>query len=265
MSPTPHDGTLETRGLETRGIEPVPEAERTARTRELFPTWVAANISVLLLTMGASLVVSYGLNLWQALVVATVAPVVSYGLVGLIGIAGKRGGAPGMMLSRAVFGQRGNLLPGSLIWVARWGWETINAVTGAYALLTVLDILFGVRGNTLLTIVTLLLFVITTFAISGLGINAVRTCNKYASYLFGGFSVLVLGHLLVDTDWSRVLGQGAGPTSLMVTGVGLLAAGGISWAPSSPTSPATSRARPPRRRSSGRPWAAPASSYCRWS
>ncbi|MDQ1025827.1 NCS1 family nucleobase:cation symporter-1 [Streptomyces umbrinus] len=168
------------------------------------------------------------------LVVATAAPIVSYGLVGLIGIAGKRGGAPGMMLSRAVFGQRGNLLPGSLIWVARWGWETINAVTGAYALLTVVDILFGIGRSTPLVIVTLLLFVVTTFAISGLGINAVRTCNKYATYLFGGFSVLVLGYLLVETDWGKVFGQGAGPTPLMITGVGLIAAGGISWVPSSP-------------------------------
>jgi NCS1 family nucleobase:cation symporter-1 len=227
--------TAESEGaLETRGIEPVPESERTARTRELFPTWVAANISVLLLTMGASLVVSYKLNFWQALVVAVAAPIVSYGLVGLIGIAGKRGGAPGMALSRAVFGQRGNLLPGSLIWVARWGWETINAVTGAYAVLTVLDILFGVKSNNVLVIVTLLLFVVTTFVISGLGINAVQKCNKYATYLFGLFSVLVLVYLIANTDWTRVFDQPAGKMSLMVTGIGLIAAGGVSWIPSSP-------------------------------
>ncbi|MEU0040612.1 cytosine permease, partial [Streptomyces sp. NPDC006333] len=158
MSTTePPDGALE-----KRGIEPVPISERHARTRDLFPTWVAANMTVLLLTMGATLAVSYGLDLSQTLVVATVAPTVSYGLVGLIGIAGRRGGAPGMALSRAVFGQRGNLLPGSLIWVSRWGWETINAVTGAYALLTVLDIVFGVRSNTFLVLVTLLLFVVAT-------------------------------------------------------------------------------------------------------
>ncbi|MER5439947.1 cytosine permease [Streptomyces sp. NPDC002790] len=227
--------TAEAEGaLETRGIEPVPDAERTAKTRELFPTWVAANISVLLLTMGASLVVSYKLNFWQAIVVAIAAPIVSYGLVGLIGIAGKRGGAPGMALSRAVFGQRGNLLPGSLIWVARWGWETINAVTGAYAVLTVLDILFGIKQNNFLVIVTLLVFVCVTFAISGLGINVVQKCNKYATYFFGVFSVLVLIYLVINTDWSEVFGQRAGQTSLMVAGIGMIAAGGVSWIPSSP-------------------------------
>ncbi|WP_333775125.1 cytosine permease [Streptomyces sp. IBSBF 3136] len=227
--------TAETDGaLETRGIEQVPDHERTGRTRELFPTWVGANISVLLLTMGASLVVAYHLDIWQALVVAVAAPVVSYGLVGLIGIAGKRGGAPGMALSRAVFGQRGNLLPGALIWVARWGWETINAVTGAYAMLTILDIVAGVRADSVLDMVMLLVFVVATFAISGLGINAVQKCNKYATYFFGVFSVLVLVYLAVHTDWSKVAGHGGGSTAAVITGIGMIAAGGVSWIPSAP-------------------------------
>ncbi|MEU7073763.1 cytosine permease [Streptomyces narbonensis] len=224
-----HDGAMETRGL-----EPVPDAERTGRVRELFPTWVAANISVLLLTMGAGLIVFNGLNFWQVLTVAIAAPVLSYGIVGLISIAGKRGGAPGMALSRAVFGQRGNLFPGALIWVARWGWETINAVTGAYAVLTVLDLLFGVKSNTLLIVVTLLLFVTCTFLVSGLGINALRVCSKWSTYLFCAFSVLVLVYLVANTDWSAVFDKPAGSTAMMVAGIGTIAAGGISWVPSGP-------------------------------
>ncbi|MFE0650783.1 cytosine permease [Streptomyces sp. NPDC059534] len=220
--------------METRGLEPVPDAERTGRVRELFPTWVAANISVLLLTMGAGLIVFNGLNFWQVLAVAVAAPVLSYGITGVISLAGKRGGAPGMALSRAVFGQRGNLFPGALIWVARWGWETINAVTGAYAVLTVLDLLFGVQSNTLLIVVTLLLFVTCTFLVSGLGINALRVCSKWSTYLFGAFSVLVLAYLVADTDWSAVFDKPAGSTAMMVAGIGTIAAGGISWVPSGP-------------------------------
>ncbi|MEU9995150.1 cytosine permease [Streptomyces sp. NPDC050848] len=220
--------------VETRGLEPVPDAERTSHVRELFPTWVAANISVLLLTMGAGLIVFNGLNFWQVLVVATAAPILSYGIVGLISIAGKRGGSPGMALSRAVFGQRGNLFPGSLIWVARWGWETINAVTGAYAVLTVLDLLFGIESNTALIVITLLLFVACTFLVSGLGINALRVCSKWSTYLFGAFSVLVLVYLVADTDWSAVFDKPAGSTAMMIAGIGTIAAGGISWVPSGP-------------------------------
>ncbi|MEV6756404.1 cytosine permease [Streptomyces sp. NPDC051214] len=227
--------TAENEGaLETRGLEPVPDSERTGKARELFPTWVAANISVLLLTMGAGLIVTNGLNFWQALVVALVSPLLSYGLVGLISISGKRGGSPGMTLSRAVFGQRGNLFPGSLIWIARWGWETINAVTGAYAIITVLDICFGVESSTWLTIVTLIAFVACTFVISGLGRKVLHICNTWATYLFGAFSVLVLVYLVANTPWSDVFSRPAGSTAAMVAGVGVIAAGGISWVPTGP-------------------------------
>jgi purine-cytosine permease-like protein len=228
------EGASTDKALETRGLEPVPDDERTGRVRGLFPTWVAANISVLLLTMGAGLIVFNGLNFWQVLVVAAAAPVLSYGIVGLISIAGKRGGAPGMALSRAVFGQRGNLFPGALIWVARWGWETINAVTGAYAVLTVLDLLFGVKSNTFLIVVTLLAFVTCTFLVSGLGINALRVCSTWSTYLFGAFSVLVLVHLVANTDWAAVFDKPAGSTAMMIAGIGTIAAGGISWVPSGP-------------------------------
>lgn len=233
MPAEPADGATET-AIETRGLEPVPDGERTGRVRELVPTWVAANISVLLLTMGAGLVIFNKLNIWQVLVVAVAAPVVSYGMVGVISIAGKRGGAPGMALSRAVFGQRGNLFPGALIWVARWGWETINAVSGAYAVLTVLDLLFGVESSTALIAVTLLFFVGCTFVVSGLGINALRVCSTWSTYLFGTFSVLVLGYLVATTDWSAVFGKPAGSTAMMIAGIGTIAAGGISWVPSGP-------------------------------
>ncbi|MFE6667050.1 purine-cytosine permease family protein [Streptomyces sp. NPDC057697] len=220
--------------METRGLEPVPDNERTGRVRTLFPTWVGANLTVLLLTVGAGLVALDRLNLWQVLTVAVLSSVIGFGLVGLVSIAGRRGGAPGMALSRAVFGQRGNLLPGALTWIARWGWETVNAVTGTYAVLAVLDLLLGVTGSHRLTLATLLAFVGCSWLVSGLGAGALRVCCTWSAYLFGGVSVLVLVHLTGTTDWGKVLGRPAGPTGLVIAGVGTLAAGGISWAPSGP-------------------------------
>lgn len=143
----------------------------------LSPTWVGANPTVLLLTMGAGLAVFNGLNFWQVLAVAIAAPVVSFGLAGLVSIAGKQGGA----LSRAVFGQRGNLLPGALIWIARWGWETVNAVTGAYALLAVLDLLFSIESSSTLIMATLLAFVGSNFLVSGPGVRALRVCCTWSA------------------------------------------------------------------------------------
>lgn len=220
--------------MENRGLDPVPDAERTGRVRTLFPTWVTANMTVLLLTVGAGLTVLNGLNLWQVLAVGFLAPVFAFGLVGLVSIAGKRGGAPGMALSRAVFGQRGNLFPGAVLWVARWGWETANAVTGSYALLAVLDLLFGIRITHTLVLVTLTAFVAASFLVSGLGIRALRACSRVSVCLFGGASVLVLVHLIGATPWRSVVDRPAGTASGMIAGIGTLAAGGISWVPSAP-------------------------------
>ncbi|MFF8314264.1 purine-cytosine permease family protein [Streptomyces lydicus] len=220
--------------VETRGIEPVPDHERRGRVRELFPTWVAANISVLLLTMGASLVINNGLNLWQVLVVAAVASAVSFGMVGLLSVSGKWGGAPGAMLSRAAFGVRGNYFPGAILWVARFGWETINAVTGAYAILTVLHLVFGIKANNFLVVVTLLGFVACTFLVSGMGRKALNLCNKYSTYLFSAISVVVLVHLIVTMPWSDILHKSPGSATLMIAGIGTIAAGGISWVPTGP-------------------------------
>lgn len=220
--------------VENRGLDPVPDEERTGRVRTLFPTWVTANMTVLLLTVGAGLTVFNGLNLWQVLAVAVTAPLLAFSLVGLVSIAGKRGGAPGMALSRAVFGQRGNLLPGALLWVARWGWETVNAVTGAFALLAVLDLMLGVRRTSTLALTALAAFVAAGFLVSGIGIRALRVCCGASAYLFGGASAVVLVHLAVTTPWRAVLDRPAGPAALMVAGAGTLAAGGISWVPSAP-------------------------------
>ncbi|MEU1215132.1 purine-cytosine permease family protein [Streptomyces sp. NPDC005791] len=220
--------------MENRGLDPVPDDERTGRVRALLPTWVTANMTVLLLTVGAGLTVFNGLNFWQVLAVAVTAPVLSFGLVGLVSIAGKRGGAPGMALSRAVFGQRGNLFPGALLWVARWGWETVNAVTGSYALLAVLALLFDVRATHTLTLMTLTAFVIASFLVSGLGIRALRICSRVAAWLFGGASLLVLVHVIGSAPWRTVLERPPGPAAMMTAGIGTLAAGGISWVPSAP-------------------------------
>ncbi|MFE5742039.1 purine-cytosine permease family protein [Streptomyces celluloflavus] len=220
--------------VETRGIEPVPDHERQGRVRELFPTWVAANISVLLLTMGAALVVTNGLNFWQVLLVAVIAATVAFGMVGVLSVSGKWGGAPGALLSRAAFGVRGNYFPGAILWVARFGWETINAVTGAYAVLTVLNLLFGVKSNNVLVVVTLLAFVACTFLVSGLGRKALNVCNKYSTYLFGLFSIMVLVYLVATMDWHAVFTKKAGTTAMVIAGIGTIAAGGISWVPTGP-------------------------------
>lgn len=217
--------------VETRGIEPVPDTERHGHAGQMFWTWFAANISILGLPLGAALVSFRGLNFWQAAVVAVLGSFGSFALVGALSIGGKRGGAPALTLSRAVFGVRGNAGPTLVTWLSRLGWETINTTTAAFALLALLDVAFGIRRNTVLTVVCLLVFIGCTLLISGLGHATIMWINKWATYVFGVLNLIVIAFLAATVDWHKVFSAPVGPVSSMVVGTGMIAAGtGIGWA-----------------------------------
>ncbi|MBY8876317.1 cytosine permease [Streptomyces sp. PLK6-54] len=197
----------------------------------MFWTWFAANISILGLPLGATLVAFHGLNFWQSALVATVGSAGSFAIVGALSIAGKRGGAPAMTLSRAVFGARGNLGPTLITWISRVGWETINTTTAAYALLALLAAAFGWRQNDVLTVICLLVFICCTLLISGLGHATIMWINRWATYVFGVLNLVVMGFLIDTVDWHKVSSAGAGSVSAMIGGAGVIAAGtGIGWA-----------------------------------
>ncbi|MGK5740089.1 purine-cytosine permease family protein [Micromonospora sp. URMC 103] len=217
--------------IETRGIEPVPPAERTGGPGQLFWVWFAANISILGLPLGATLVALRGMNIWQALLVAAVGSFGSFALVGLISVAGKWGGAPSMTLSRAIFGPRGNHGPTVISWLSRVGWETVNTTTAAYALLALLDIAFGLTANPVLTVISLLAFVALTLVVSGLGHATLVWIQQWATYVFGGLNILVAAFLITRVDWQAALDAPAAPLSVVIAGIGVIAAGtGIGWA-----------------------------------
>ena len=75
--------------VEQRGIEPVPDSQRNGSPGELFWVWFAANISILGIPLGATLI-ALGLNFVQAIIVAVIGSFVSFAVVGIISIAGRR-------------------------------------------------------------------------------------------------------------------------------------------------------------------------------
>ena len=72
----------------------------------------------------------FGISFWQAAIAGLVGIVFSFLLCGFVALAGKRGSAPTMVLSRAAFGVRGNRLPAVISWLLTVGWETVLTVTG---------------------------------------------------------------------------------------------------------------------------------------
>src|SRR6185437_13276324 len=108
-------GTAELRPLqvETNGINVIAENERKGHPHDLFWPWFAANVSVLGISYG-SFVLGFGISFWQAVIVGVVGIVLSFLACGVIAVAGKRGSAPTMVLSRAAFAVNGNTLPARL-------------------------------------------------------------------------------------------------------------------------------------------------------
>lgn len=114
MTQTATEASTTTRkGIETTGIEVVEESQRTARPRDLFLPWFASNVSVFGMSYGAFML-GFGVSFWQAMAATLIGVIVSFGFCGIIAIAGKRGSAPTMVLSRAAFGTQGNKIPGVL-------------------------------------------------------------------------------------------------------------------------------------------------------
>ncbi|XBH20986.1 cytosine permease [Jonesiaceae bacterium BS-20] len=221
--------------IEQRGIEPVPDSERNGNPLQLFWVWFAANISILGLPLGASLVAFQMLNIWQSLLVAAIGAGGSFALVGVVSIAGRRGGAPSMTLSRATFGARGNVGPTFVSLLSRLGWETVNTTTAAFVLLSLFTIVFGTNGEAkkvpVLTVLAIVIFVVCTLLVSGLGHAAILVIQKWATWIFGALNIFVVVFLVATVDWALVANMPAGPVSAVMIGIGVIAAGtGIGWA-----------------------------------
>ena len=92
-------------------------------------------------------VLGFGIGLTQALVATVVGAVVSFFLVGLVSIAGKRGSAPTLVLSRAAFGRVGNGLPGLVSYLLLVGWETVLVTLSTLATATVFERLGWASGD----------------------------------------------------------------------------------------------------------------------
>src|ERR1700730_15406786 len=126
----------ETLSVEQNGINVITESERKGRPSDLFWPWCAANIAVLGISYG-SFLLGFGISFWQATIAGVVGTIFSFLLVGLVSLAGKRGSAPTMVLSRAAYGVQGGRLPAALSYILLIGWETVLVSPATLATATV--------------------------------------------------------------------------------------------------------------------------------
>jgi NCS1 family nucleobase:cation symporter-1 len=216
--------------IETNGINAIPDTERHGRPVELFWIWFAANISILGIFYGLALVTFYGLNLVQALVAGILGTVISFVLVGLISLAGKRGGAPTLTLSRAPFGVVGNALPTLVSYLALVGWETILVALASLAAQAILDRL-GIGGGNVSLAIAFAIVAPLTIAIGLLGHATIVRLMTWFTWAFAAMTVVFFALQLGEVDWDKVTALPSGPFwAGFVGGMSVVAAGlGIGW------------------------------------
>lgn len=213
--------------IERAGIEIIPESERTAKPRDLFWPWFAANVSVFGMSYG-SFVLGFGISFWQATLVSVIGIVVSFLLCGLIAIAGKRGSAPTMVLSRAAFGVHGQKVPGIVSWLTSIGWETFLAIMAVLATATVITQLGGDGDSIALKITATVIVAALIVTASVLGYHTIMKLQSALTWVTGVVTILYVILAIPAIDLAAVLakpdggiGQVIGALVMVMTGFGL--------------------------------------------
>ncbi len=214
--------------VEANGINVILDAERRGRARELFWPWFGANVSVLGLSYGA-FALGFGVSFWQGLITGVIGIVFSFLLCGFVALAGKRGSAPTMVLSRAAFGVRGNRLPSLISWLMTVGWETVLTIIATLATATVFQRLgwgfgFDVRVLALAVVAAL------TVSAGVLGFDVIMRLQRVITIVTALLTVIYIVLVLPQIDWPTVAALPSG-TSAQVVGVlvFLLTGFGLGW------------------------------------
>ncbi len=213
-------------GLEINGINVISEAERKGSPRNLFWPWFAANISVLGLSYGAY-VLAFGISFWQACIAGLIGIIVSFLLVGFVAVAGKRGSAPTLVLSRAAFGVQGNKLPALISWVLNVGWEVVLTVLATLATATVFHRL-GWSSGDLTKVIAFLVITVLIVGSAALGFDTIMRVQVVITWVTGILTVIYFILVADKIHWSTVSGLHSGSaqaflgaTVLVITGFGL--------------------------------------------
>lgn len=181
--------------IERNGINVIAAHQRKGKPSDLFWPWCAANVGVLGMSYAAYLLFA-GVSFWQALTAGLIGIVASFLLVGFTSLAGKRGSAPTMILSRAPFGVLGNRLPSLVSYLLLVGWETVTVVLAIGATDTIF-VRLGWPDGTLTRVIA---FVVVAAVIAGAGLIGFDLIMKFQRYITITMIVLTIGFVLLTAS-----------------------------------------------------------------
>lgn len=214
--------------VETNGINVIADDERKGTPRQLFWPWFGANVSVLGLSYGA-FALGFGISFAQAMVAGVVGILFSFLLCGFVALAGKRGSAPTMVLSRAAFGVRGNRLPSAISWLLTVGWETVLTILATLATATVFGRL-GWGGGTGTLVLALIVVAALTVAAGVLGFETIMRLQTVITVVTAVLTVVYMVLVADRIEWSAVAALPAGEAQQVVGVLVFLMTGfGLGW------------------------------------
>lgn len=212
--------------LELNGTNFISESERKGEASSLFWPWCGANVSLLALSYG-SFFLGFGISFKQATIAAFLGSILSFLLVGVSSLAGKRSNAPTMVLSRASFGVKGNIVPGLLSYLIFVGWETVLVSLATLATGTIL-VRLGDFDRDIAMIAGFLIAISVTVFAGVLGHSIIMKIQKWLTLIT---IMATLGYIALTIDevhWSKLTsipdGSAAGFIGAIVfgaTGIGL--------------------------------------------
>jgi NCS1 family nucleobase:cation symporter-1 len=216
------------RGIEANGINTIREEERKGRSRDLFLPWFASNVGVFGISYGA-FALTFGLSLWQGVVAGVIGIAVSFLLVGFVAVAGPRGSAPTMVVSRAAYGVRGNRVAAVLSWLLTVGWETALVVIGTLAFASVCGKL-GLGSGTAIKIIGIAILAGLTLLGGITGFDLIMRMQGAITLIAGLLTVLVIALTASHVHLSKVTALPNGTTASFIGMLILAATGfGLGW------------------------------------
>ena len=214
--------------LELNGTNVIDESERGGKASSLFWPWCGANVSLLALSYG-SFILGFGISFWQATLAAVLGTVLSFSLVGISSLAGKKSNAPTMVLSRATFGVRGSVIPGILSYLIFVGWETVLVSLATLATGTVFIRISDIDRDIAMVAGFALAAGITVFA-GVLGFSVIMRIQKHLTTITIAMTLVYILLTIDEVDWSAISGMESGSTQGFIGAIIFGATGiGLGW------------------------------------
>src|SRR5947208_689351 len=188
--------------VEPGGVEYIALKERHGKPIDLFWTWLSPNLEFATVFVGVLGVAIFGLSFWETALAILIGSALGSATHWVLSSWGPKFGVPMMVESRGAFGFLGNILPAGLnAFTGSIGWFIVNSVSGAFALLALVNL-----GPSWFWL-GFLVIVVAQVLVATFGHNFIHLFERFALPLLG--IVFILATVFIFSHAN--VGAGAAP------------------------------------------------------